>query len=243
VPEAPRRPQRPPRPTGPGLAVAALLLALATPAGGDDVLTAAGCDSCHRLTPPDAAGRSLAAWHARRGPDLFYAGSKYRGEWLRAWLQAPERIRPAGIDPARHTRTVDGEDRLDPSGLAPHPTVPAGDVDAVVEALLERDWGRERLPEEVSTTPVPRPLAELNFVKFKGCVSCHRTSEDFGGVSGPELYTAWTRLRPEFLWSYVEDPQAWDPVAPMPGYELPPTEVGKLLEYLRLLSEERRDDD
>ena len=211
-------------------------------AGAEDVLAAAKCSGCHRLTPPAPEQRTVANWYERQGPDLFYAGSKYRPEWLRAWLQAPERIRPAGLNPAQHVQTIDGVDHLDASTLQPHPKVSAADADPLVQALMDYTWGSELLPDEVKLTPAPRPLAELNFIKFKGCGSCHRTSEKFGGVSGPELYTAWQRLRPDYLRSYIANPQAWDPVAPMPGYDLPPTEVGKLLEYLRLLGEERRHD-
>lgn len=116
--------------------------------------------------------------------------------------------------------------------------MPAARLEAMVDALVALDWQSERLPDAVQIRSVPGMLARLNFVKFKGCGSCHRSSEDFGGISGPELYTAWTRLRPEFLWSYIADPQAWDPVASMPGYALVPAEVGKLVDYLRQLSEE-----
>ena len=208
----------------------------------EEALAAAKCNSCHHLTPPMPEQRTVSNWYGRQGPDLFYAGSKYRPEWLRAWLQAPERIWPAGLNPARRTQTIDGADRLDASTLKSHPRVAAADVDALVKALMSRTWGNERLPAEVKLPPMPRPLAELNFIKFKGCGSCHRTSEQFGGITGPELYTAWQRLRPDYLWSYIANPQAWDPVAPMPGYELPPAEIGKLLAYLRLLSEDRRHD-
>ena len=113
-------------------------------------------------------------------------------------------------------------------------------ADAVLAALVALDWGSQRLPESLPVAPpVPRMLAEMNFVKFKGCASCHRVAPDFGGVSGPQLYGATERLRPEFLASYISDPQAWDPVAPMPGYDLPDIEVAKLIRYLQLLSEER----
>jgi cytochrome c1 len=60
-------------------------------------------------------------------------------------------------------------------------------------------------------------------------------------LSGPDLSDAFDRLRPEFLASFIAKPQAWDPVAPMPGYGLEPGEVGKLVAYLRLLSEEGHD--
>lgn len=217
-------------------------LTWANATGAEDALTAAKCNDCHRLTPPAPEQRTVSNWYSRRGPDLFDAGSKYRPEWLRAWLQVPERIRPAGLNPAQHVQTIDGVDHLDASTLKPHPRVSAADADALVQALMGYTWGRELLPADVNLTPMPRPLAELNFIKFKGCGSCHRTSEKFGGLTGPELYTAWPRLRPDYLWSYVANPQAWEPVAPMPGYDLPPTEVGKLLKYLRLLSEERHHD-
>lgn len=202
-------------------------------------LTRAECDSCHRLSPPSPEARNLQALAARKAPDLFYAGSKFRPEWLRVWLQDPQRIRPAGLDPAANAHTVDGHDQLDPARLKPHPAVPASEIEALVEALVALDWQSDRLPQEVQLTPIPQMLAKLNFVKFKGCTACHRSSEDYGGVSGPELYTAWKRMRPEFLSSYIADPQVWDPVAPMPGYGLVPAEVGKLVHYLRLLSEER----
>lgn len=198
----------------------------------------AGCDNCHQLVPPAPEARNLQALAARKGPDLFYAGSKFRPEWLRVWLRNPQRIRPAGLHPDRNTRSVDGQDELDTSRLEPHPVVPAAKLEALVDALVALDWQSERLPDEVQLKPVPAMLARMNFVKFKGCASCHRSCEDFGGASGPELYTAWKRLRPEFLWSYIADPQAWDPVAPMPGYALVPAEVGKLVDYLRQLSEE-----
>lgn len=224
-----------------GLCIATALLGSLGPnsALADDVLTRAGCDGCHLLAPPAPEARNLAAFEARRAPDLFYAGSKFRPEWLHVWLQNPKRIRPAGLHPARNAQTIGGQDQLDASRLEPHPAVLASEVEALVDALIALDWQSERLPDTLQLRPVPRMLARLNFVKFKGCASCHRSSEDFGGLSGPELYTAWARMRPEFLWSYIADPQAWDPVAPMPGYALVPGEVGKLVQYLRQLSEAR----
>jgi mono/diheme cytochrome c family protein len=207
-----------------------------------DVLEREKCSSCHLLAPPAPEARTLEAYRERKGPDLFYAGSKYRADWLRRWLREPERIRPAGLDPSRHVETVDGQDQLEAEKLAAHPRIPARKIEAIVEALGKLDWGRELLPQTVPAAPaVPRMLAEMNFVKFKGCASCHRISPDSGGLSGPQLYGAADRLRPEFIASYIADPQAWDPVAPMPGYQLPEVEVGKLIHFLRLLDEERDD--
>ncbi len=229
-----------------GAAVGATVLLSAPRAhgkSGGDALQGAGCGGCHALAPPAAEARTLAAYASRKGPDLFYAGSKYRPEWLRAWLLRPTPIRPAGLHPAERTRATEGGDAIaDAVDTAPHPAVPAAQVDAVVAGLQRLDWGKERLAAAPPVSAsVPRTLAELNFVKFKGCGSCHRTAPGSAAVSGPDLGDAYVRLRPEFLASYIADPQAWDPVAPMPNYALPPPEVGKLVAYLRILSEDDHD--
>ncbi|MGH0034170.1 MAG: hypothetical protein ACQGVK_03995 [Myxococcota bacterium] len=220
--------------------IAGLLGPGAAPAA--DLLAEQGCTGCHATSAPADGERSLADWVGRKAPDLFYAGAKFRPEWLRRWLARPTRIRPAGMAPTQHTRTVDGQDELVADDLPEHPRVAEDDLDAVVEALVALRWGGDRLPESLpSAPPVPPMLARLNFVKFKGCGSCHMAPDDFGGFSGPQLYTVAHRLQPGFLWSYIADPQAWDPLAPMPGYGLRPVEVGKLVQYLNLLAEESND--
>ena len=200
-----------------------------------------GCGDCHQLEEPPPEARTLKSYRERKGPDLFYAGSKFRPEWLRAWLLHPSVIRPAGLNPATRTTTFDAGDAVGDRPFA-HPSVPADEIEAVVRALVALDAGRENLAGEAAKpVTVPRTLAELNFVKFKGCGSCHRTDDKAAPLSGPDLHRAYDRLRPEFLSSYIAHPENWDPVAPMPGYGLAPNEVGKLIGYLRILSEE--DDD
>lgn len=207
-------------------------------ASDGDPLRSLGCGSCHLLAPPPAESRTLDAYAKRKGPDLFYAGSKFRPEWLRAWLLQPTPIRPAGLRPAERSRTTDAGDVLVDGAPEAHPSVAASNVDGVVKALVRLDWGRDRLAGAPSRVAVPKALAEMNFVKFKGCGSCHRTTREQGPAAGPELADAYVRLRPEFLASYIASPQAWDPVAPMPAYGLEPAEVGKLVEYLRLIGED-----
>lgn len=202
------------------------------------VLRELECGNCHRLEPRPAKEATLAEYAARKAPDLFYAGSKYRPEWLRAWLASPTPIRPAGLHPAERTRSTPEGDVLVDEPAPAHPAVPKARLDDVVAALEKLDWGRDRLAAAPKKAAIPRALAELNFVKFKGCGSCHRTSPSAPPASGPDVIDAYRRLRPEFLASYLADPQAWDPVAPMPGYGLAEADVAKLVEYLRLVAEE-----
>lgn len=220
------------------------LLCIAAPASGASAGTAAleelGCGGCHQLAPPAAAERNVESYAARKGPELFYAGSKFRPEWLRSWLAKPTPIRPAGLHPAQHTRSSEAGDVV-ASPPAAHPPVSADRLDSVVAELIALEWGRELLPSApAARAPVPRALAELNFTKFKGCGSCHRTVADAAPLSGPDLFDAHLRMREDFLASFIANPGAWDPVAPMPDYGLEPAEVGKLVEYLRLLGERGR---
>jgi hypothetical protein len=81
-------------------------------------------------------------------------------------------------------------------------------------------------------------MGNLNFGKFNGCDACHRDAPNYGGVSGPELYTAWQRLQPKYIASYITNPVAWDPHTLMPHKELKPTVVKKLVDYLKVNGEE-----
>lgn len=73
----------------------ALLLALAaaSTAGAAAEVServAADCGGCHDLRGP--ADDSLEVRSQRKAPPLFYAGNKFREDWLVAWLQNPTRI-------------------------------------------------------------------------------------------------------------------------------------------------------
>jgi cytochrome c551/c552 len=223
-----------------GISALLAIVAAAPIEARSDVLEDLGCNRCHQLEPIPQSERTLESFVERGGPDLFYAGSKYRPEWLAAWLADPKPIRPAGIRPSDLTSTSETGDTL-AAAPAPHPAVPRNRIDAVVSALESRKWGAELLPNPAPVpAQVPRMLAELNFVKFKGCGSCHRTTASGPPLTGPDLMDGWSRLQPAFLAAYIANPQNWDPVAPMPGYALEPLEVGKLMEYLRLLSQEAK---
>ena len=47
------------------------------------------CAACHALVKP--ADASIDRLWTRKGPDLWYAGSKFNAEWLTSWLENPKR--------------------------------------------------------------------------------------------------------------------------------------------------------
>jgi mono/diheme cytochrome c family protein len=220
--------------------LASAALAVPDSAAADGAgLAAAQCAACHDLERPDYEALGLAERAERKAPPLFYAGNKFREEWLVAWLQDPRRIRPGGVfAPAHAVGTPEG-DVIDEETLADHPALRADDAEAVAEHLMAlRPFDDLLAAQGYEPGSVPLRLGQMNFSKFKGCDSCHQDAPDFGGFSGPELYTAWERLQPAFIASYIADPTAWDPNTMMPRGSLNAEEVHKLADYLKALAEE-----
>ncbi len=196
------------------------------------------CATCHALTQPKK--ETLQDYMSKKGPDLYYAGNKYRESWLVKWLQNPQRVRPGGMFFANHTEVTDEGDVIKKSSL-PDPVhvklskERAQDIAAYLMTLTAK---KDLLAQENYTPKkISKRMGAMNFSKFKGCSSCHRDRPDFGGVSGPELYTAAERLQANFLASYIRNPQAWESKSLMPNRHLPDKEVFKLVDYLKLLEE------
>ena len=193
------------------------------------------CASCHDLTGP--APKSLKQLWARKGPDMFYAGNKYKREWLVAWLQKPSRIRPAGEFYRQHIKPGPKHDVVDKSTLHPHMALPKSEAESAADALMGLKAHADLIAKEHFTAG-PSPIGEMMFDKFYGCMACHQIEPGYGGESGPELYTAGKRLTPEFMLSYIRSPQAWDPKIWMPNKHVPDANITKLVNYLIELSRE-----
>jgi len=219
--------------------VAALLVGAAGAACAADgrAILQQQCASCHNLTGP--APSTLEQLWARKAPDLFYAGNKYREPWLVAWLQAPTRIRPAGEFYGDHIRRASKGDEIDTASLSAHAQLSSSDAAAVAAELMRlRPLDRLSGAEKIEPGSVTRTMGEMAFDKFLGCMACHEIEPGYGGSSGPELYTAGRRLQPEFIASYIRSPQAWDPKIWMPNKHVSDPNIVKLVRYLVVLSEQ-----
>ena len=198
------------------------------------------CGGCHRLQAP--AEPTLAMRTGRKAPALFFAGNKFREGWLVRWLQNPKRIRPVSDFPPAHVTTTTEGDVVDPTTLIDHPALDAPTAERFAAHLLTLT-PYDALLDKESYTPgrVSARMGEMDFVKFKGCGGCHRDTPEYGGLSGPELYTAWQRLQPEFIVSYIRNPVAWEPYSLMPVKHLRTPQIHKLADYLRVIGEEDRE--
>ncbi|MEX2374680.1 MAG: cytochrome C [Dehalococcoidia bacterium] len=215
--------------------LAAALPLVPAPAEADEGMVEA-CAACHQMQGPSAT--TIEARQNRKAPALYYAGNKFREDWLIEWLQAPTRLRPAGDYPPAHVKPGGKADELDAASLTEHPAIPAKKA-KVVAAHLMTLTPNDALIAAENYTPggVSKRMGEMDFVKFKGCAACHRDTPTYGGVSGPELYTAWQRLQPAFITSYIRDPAAWEPRSLMPNKHLQDGAIHKLANYLKLIGE------
>ncbi len=221
------------------LACAALLSSAALANDGNAILNK-DCVSCHNLK--GAAPQTLAELRARKGPDLFYAGNKYREEWLASWLQKPQRIRPAGELYREHIKRGDKRDEVDTATLKDHAALSKDDATAVAAALMQLKPKSDLIAKEKIEPGTISPfMGEMVFDKFLGCMACHRYEPDEGGLSGPELYTAAKRLQPEYIASYIRNPQAWDPKIWMPNKHVSDANIQKLVHFFQVISEEQHD--
>jgi mono/diheme cytochrome c family protein len=195
------------------------------------------CASCHNMTGP--AAKTLKEAFAKKGPDLFYAGNKYRQEWLVSWLQKPQRIRPAGMYYGDHIKPGAKSDEIDTTTLKDHVALSSADATAVAAELMKLKPHDDLIAKEkIEPGTITRQVGEMNFDKFWGCMACHQIEPEFGGLSGPEVYTAATRLQPGFIASFIRNPQAWQPKTWMPNKEVSEGSLQKLVKYLQVLSQE-----
>jgi len=223
------------------LAYVSLTISITAHADGIELLKKHNCASCHALT--GSAPNTLAELWQRKAPDLFYAGNKYRQEWLETWLQNPKRIRPTGMFYMDHIKPGEKRNMVDASTLTKHIKLSAADAKNIAAALVNLKTNTALIKAEKHNASIsPGPLGEMMFDKIYGCMACHQIEPGFGGMSGPEIYTAGKRLTPEFMLSYIRSPQAWDPKIWMPNAHLPDKNMQKLVNYIIALSKESFDE-
>src|SRR5690606_2524548 len=120
---------------------AALLLAAVAPlaaaaAGDGEALARDNCASCHALARPDYQALGHGERATRQAPPPYYAGNKFRAEWLEAWLQKLERLSPARVLPPATVTSGPDADVIDAAALVEHPALDAAEARLVSEYLM-----------------------------------------------------------------------------------------------------------
>lgn len=215
-------------PTLLGIAMLSCIPAVAY-AGGADILSSQ-CSACHALTKP--AVTSIDSLWERKAPDLYYAGVKFNRDWLVNWLQDPKPIRPAGYPYFKTIVPGKDHDEIDKSKPQAHVRLSKDDAVAVADALMSlKPEGIVEKGLYKGGAPNMR-MGALAFNKLRGCAACHKGADSVGGFSGPELTDAGQRLQPDFIASYIKNPQKIDPHVWMPTPSLSEQGLQQLTGYL-----------
>jgi len=162
------------------------------PSAGAILAQELGCPVCHKIGNLGSAPMA---------PDLNAEGGRVQRAWLIRFLKAPQTIRPAGYHPLSRARMPDF--RLSDEEAA-----------SLAEYLLTRR-------DDITTDgPEPVPSANLtqngrDFFRQYACRACHHR-DGAGGRAGPDLSTVAQRLKPGWVRRFIQDPQATDPLIPMP---------------------------
>lgn len=221
-------------------ALVCLVVALpwSTVAADGAAMAAEQCASCHAMERPNFEAVGIAERFERKAPPLFFAGNKYREQWLVGFLQNPERLHPIGYFPGQAVESgAEGDLPLLDDDLS-HPQLNAGDAEQIASYLMTlRPYDDLVAADSYEPGSVARRMATMDFRRFKGCDACHQDEPDTGGFSGPTLHGAWNRLQPEYLSSFIKNATAWDPNTTMPVMEMNDAAVHRLVDYLKLIGE------
>lgn len=181
----------------------------AGPAEGQKLFESKNCGACHLMSGPVTAV-PIAERGNIKGPPLWFAGSKFKAEWLSAWLADPQPVRRV----VYNTLTI---------GNNPHPVLSAAEAAEVSEFLMTQ-VDKEMKSGQVVGEPLSRRdqfNAEKLFSKKQVCFGCHEypaKSGPLGGYTGPTMVGAGQRLNPDWVYSLLQDNTRYYPNGRMPVY-------------------------
>ena len=192
--------------------IGALALLALTPAAGyadvaagKKVFAANKCGSCHYTKGP-AREKTIADQLGKKGPELWYAGSKFRKKWLAKWLKKPLPIRPLAYNSVSEKNPGN------------HPKLKGKDAAQVTDFLMS-------LTSAAVKAGVIKPKrsakGRLIFTKKMPCSGCHRfpTKKKYkGGTSAPTMVGARKRLNADWIYAYLKTPATFKPIKAMPTF-------------------------
>ncbi len=180
------------------------------------------CIACHQIEGP-AREKTIADQMKRKGPELWYAGSKFKAGFIEVWLKNPEVIRPMEY------YSITEKNRGDHIKLN---SADAADVATYLESL------RSGAVKPVGIQPAVDRKGRIIFSKSQSCYGCHqvlsRRGRVVGGLTGPSLIGAGKRLNPDWIYAYMTNSTAFKPVKDMPIYAgiLSNTDMAALAAYI-----------
>lgn len=208
--------------------------AVAEAGDGKGTFQSKGCGDCHAANGPSNL-KTPQDRVKQKGPDLWFAGSKFKDGWLETWLQNPTPL--SGVKYST---------MLPEKGTASHPTLSnneAADVTAFLMSLKDTKMAVGVIDDAKKMRRSQQFKAGTLFIKKQVCFGCHLFSarakaKPKGGFSGPTLVEANKRLKGDWVYSYLKDQKRYVPFGRMPVYVGPTfqaytdDELKKLAQYI-----------
>lgn len=167
------------------------------------------CLSCH----------SIRGQGGQTAPDLTGEGSRVKTDWLFNYLKNPAVLRP--LLAARMPKLLLGD--AEAKRLADFIDM------SLIDGKVQHGFVKEEdVTEEVKMT------GYMLFSRKYPCLGCHKIG-DKGGTVGPELTRAGNRLRGDWIYTWIKNPQAIDPIAAMPNVGLSDDEARMIALYISSL--------
>ena len=179
------------------------------------------CLNCHKI---GKHGYNYA-------PDLSVAGSKLQPGWIRKFLKQPDIIRPMLKQMPRFN--------LDKEGGMIQGNLAASEVETVL-SYFRSELVTEDIPAILPAfddEAVDQVVEGKRLYDEKGCVACHQIG-NAGGTVGPNLTDVGNRLTAGFMFTYLENPQRYNPQNVEPNHGLTERERVYLTRYLMSLKQQ-----
>jgi len=199
---------------------------------GRQLLATLNCTGCHRLQDVDRP--------EMLGPDLTNIGTKVSRQWIYKWLKEPRTVTDSDGNVV-----VNG---YDSEGALPRmPQFHLSDqelraLSGYLSTLQSKPVQPFHFDERMVAAASKQPdFADQGEVRFRQifCSTCHslavtRAGETtlIGGDIGPELTKVGSKVKPNWLVSWLRDPQAHLPRGKMPRYEWSDADLYKVTQYI-----------
>jgi len=184
---------------------------------GRQLLSSEGCAHCHSITQPD--GNVVKP--EDDPPPLVHIAEKTTREWIFAWIKNPQAYAASATMPNFQLNDQD-----------------AADISAFLIAQSTSSTTAKDSVKHTASAPANADAATQAATLYGSsfCSSCHAVQNEagnlVGGNFGPELTRVGSKVNPEWLQRWLQNPHGYEPGTRMPHYRFDDRQIALLFSFL-----------
>ena len=182
---------------------------------GRELMVVRGCVGCHKV-------KGLDQDMPKAGPDLLSLKGKLKKDFVLKWVWSPKSYNAAAKMPSFFQQT----NNSDPDSTAKN----KAELNALVDFLYERseDYTPNLAPGNGSVENGKKLFHEV------GCMACHGIDDvtAYHADFAPDLSSVGSKLSSAFIYSWIKNPQHFNPNTRMPSLRLSDQEASDITAYL-----------